>query len=184
MGDLDIRGGSQKLMDADFTYNEAEGKPDIKYTSTGTAGDLIVEQNGPKVSRGSAKNDWHLRFNDTVPMDLNIQFGAGDANLKIGSMNLRGLDLNMGAGDLHLDLRALRKKAIRFEFVAGRATLSSICPGTLGIWATASGGLGDISVNGLHKSGDHYENDAYDRADVRVRLDIQGGVGDIKLNAE
>src|SRR5579872_367474 len=50
MGDLDIRGGAQKLMDADFTYNVPAWKPDIRYTSTGTSGDLTVEQSGPKSS--------------------------------------------------------------------------------------------------------------------------------------
>jgi hypothetical protein len=57
-------------------------------------------------------------------------------------------------------------------------------PKEIGISATASGGLGNISVTGLRKSGDHYVNDAYERASVRIHLDIQGGVGSVKLIAE
>jgi hypothetical protein len=58
MGDLKMTGGATKLMDADFNYNVAAWKPDIRYTSTDGSGDLIVEQNGPKSSLGGAKNRW------------------------------------------------------------------------------------------------------------------------------
>src|SRR5688572_27582886 len=51
-GELEIGGGAQKLLDADFTYNVAAWKPDIRYHSTGTAGDLTLEQHGPKLVTG------------------------------------------------------------------------------------------------------------------------------------
>jgi hypothetical protein len=125
-----------------------------------------------------------MRLNDTVPMDLDIQFGAGDADLKFGAMNLRGLNLEMRAGDLHLDLRGTPKKdySVRVRGGAGDATID--LPKGVGISALAKGGFGDISVKGLHKSGDRYVNDAYDTAVVRVDLDIQAGVGSISLIAE
>lgn len=186
MGDLDVRGGSAKLMEAEFRYNVAAWKPDIRYSSLGSSGELIVEQNGPRSSLGGAKNRWDMRLNDGVPIDLDIQFGAGDANLKLGSMNLRGLNMQMGAGDLRLDLRGNPKKdySVRVRGGAGDATV--YLPKNVGISATASGGLGDIAVTGLHKTGDgnRYVNDAYETASVRVRLDIQGGVGSISLIAE
>ena len=65
---------------------------------------------------------------------------------------------------------------------AGDATI--YLPKAVGISAVAKGGLGDISVKGLHKSGGRYVNDAYDTAPVRVDLDIQGGVGSISLIGE
>ncbi|HTA43570.1 MAG TPA: toast rack family protein [Bryobacteraceae bacterium] len=184
MGDLKMSGGADKLMDADFNYNVAAWKPDIRYTASGNSGDLVVEQNGPKSSLGGAKNRWDMRLNDSVPMDLDIQFGAGDADLKFGSMNLRGLNLEMGAGDLRLDLRGTPKKdySVRVRGGAGDATI--YLPRGVGISAIAKGGLGDVSVQGLHKSGDRYVNDANETAAVRVDLDIQGGVGSISLNAE
>ena len=184
MGDLKMSGGAGKLMDADFSYNVATWKPDIRFTSTGGAGELIVEQNGQKSSFGGAKNSWDMKLNDGVPMDLDIQFGAGDADLKFGSMNLRGLNLEMGAGDLHLDLRGMPKKdySVRVRGGAGDATI--YVPRTAGISALVKGGLGDISVKGLHKSEDRYMSDGYDSATVRIDLDIQGGVGSISLIAE
>jgi hypothetical protein len=183
-GELDVRGGAQKLLDADFTYNAAAWKPDIRYRPGGPAGDLILEQRGPKFSSGNTKNRWDLRFNDKVPLDFRVELGAGEARLNIGSLSLRSVDLEVGAGTLRLDLRGTPTKdySVRVRGGVGEATV--YLPRDIGVSATASGGIGDISVTGLRKSGDRYVNDAYDRAAVRIRLDIQGGVGSIKLIAD
>src|SRR5260370_20838207 len=82
VGELDVRGGAQKLLDADFTYNVTARKPDIRYRSAGAAGDLIIEQHGPTSSSGNTKNHWDLRFNDNVPLDLRVEFGAGEGRLR------------------------------------------------------------------------------------------------------
>jgi hypothetical protein len=183
-GELDARGGAQKLLDADFTYNIAAWKPDLRYHSAAGAGDLIVEQPGPTSSTGNAKNHWDLRFNDNVPLDLKVEFGAGEARLNLGSLSLRGLNVEVGAGTLRLDLRGKPTKdySVRIRGGVGEATV--YLPRDVGISASATGGLGEISVTGLHKNGDLYVNDSGEMAKVKIRLDIQGGVGSIKLIAE
>jgi hypothetical protein len=183
-GELDIGGGAQKLLEADFTYNVAAFKPDVRYRSAGTAGDLFLEQRGPKFSGGNSKNRWDLRFNDKVPLDFRVELGAGEARLNIGSLSLRSVELEMGAGTLRLDLRGSPRQdySVRVRGGVGEATV--YLPKDIGISATASGGIGEVSVSGLRKSGDRYVNDAYEREGVRIRLDIQGGVGSIKLIAE
>jgi hypothetical protein len=184
VGELEVRGGAPKLLDADFTYNVAAWKPDIRYSSTGTAGDLILEQRGPTASSGNTKNRWELRFNDSVPLDLRVEFGAGEARLNLGSLNLRSVNIEMGAGTLGMDLRGAPRQdySVRIRGGVGEATVH--LPKDIGISAVASGGIGDISVTGLRKDGNRYVNDAYERAGVRIRLDIQGGVGSIRLIAE
>jgi hypothetical protein len=183
-GELDISGGAEKLLDADFAYNVAGWKPELRYRSGASAGDLTLEQRGPKFSGGNVKNRWDLRFNNRIPLDFRIGLGAGEARLNIGSLSLRSVEIEMGAGTLRLDLRGTPVKdySVRVRGGVGEATV--YLPREIGILATASGALGDISVTGLRKSGDRYVNDAYERSAVRIRLDIQGGVGSIKLIAE
>jgi N-terminal domain of toast_rack, DUF2154/Cell wall-active antibiotics response 4TMS YvqF len=183
-GELDVGGGAQKLVDADFTYNVAAWKPDLRYRASGPAADLILEQPGPGFSGGNVKNRWDLRFNDKVPLDFRVGLGAGEARLNIGGLSLRSVDLEMGAGTLRLDLRGTPGKdySVRVRGGVGEATV--YLPKEIGVSATASGGIGEISATGLSKSGNRYFNDAYERAAVRIRLDIQGGVGSIRLIAE
>jgi len=115
---------------------------------------------------------------------LRIEFGAGEAQLNLGSLDLRSVDIQIGAGTLRLDLRGAPTKdySVRIRGGVGEATV--YLPKEIGISATAVGGIGDISVTGLRKSGERYVNDSYERAAVRIRLDIKGGVGSIRLIAE
>lgn len=183
VGELDVA-GTQKFLQADFTYNVPAWKPEILYRSAGEIGDLTLEQHGPRSSSGGAKNHWDLRFANDVPLDFRLEFGAGEARLNLGSMSLRSVNVEMGAGTLRLDLRGAPSKdySVRVRGGVGEATV--YLPKDIGISATASGGIGDVSVTGLHKTEGGYVNDAYARAKVRIRLDIQGGVGSIRLIAE
>jgi hypothetical protein len=183
-GELNVRGGSEKLLDADFTYTNAALKPDVQYRAGGGAGDLTVETRAGSPSGGSLKNRWDLRLNDRVPVDLRVEFGAGEADLNLGTLTMRSAEVKMGAGTLRLDLRGkpIDDYSVRVSGGVGEATV--YLPKDVGVSANASGGLGEISVRGLHKSGDSYRNDAWERADVRIRLDIQGGIGSIKLISE
>jgi hypothetical protein len=183
-GQLDVRGGAQKLLDGDFTYDVVAWKPDLRYTSSGGTGDLILEQPESTSSTGSAKNHWDLHFNDNVPLNLKVEFGAGEARLNLGSLSLSGLNIEIGAGTLSLDLRGTPTKdySVRIRGGVGEATV--YLPKDVGITANVSGGLGEISATGLHKNGDRYVNDSSGTAKTKIRLDIQGGVGSIKLIAE
>lgn len=182
-GELSVQGGAQKLMEADFIYNSEAAKPDVRYRSFGTAGDLVLEQHGASSTSKQSRNRWDLRFHDQVPLDFRVEFGAGEAELKLGSLNLRGVELRMGAGSLRMDLRGSPSKdySVRIRGGVGEATV--YLPKDVNISATASGGIGEISVTGLEKRGDRYVNDVEAGA-ARIRLDVQGGVGSIRLIAE
>ena len=183
-GELNVRGGSDKLLEADFTYSRAALKPDVRYSASGGVGDLTVETRSGSPTGGNLKNRWDLRLNDRVPVDLRVEFGAGEADINLGRLNMRSVEMRMGAGTLRLDLRGkpTNDYSVRVSGGAGEATV--YLPKDVGVSATASGGLGEISVSGLRKSGDRYLNDAWDRGGVRIHLDIQGGVGSIKLISE
>jgi predicted membrane protein len=90
----------------------------------------------------------------------------------------------MGAGTVRLDLRSAPKKDYSVRIRGGVGETTVYLPAAVGVSATTSGGLGDISVTGLHKSGDSYVNDAYARAAVRISLSVQSGVGSIQLIGE
>src|SRR5579864_1488954 len=88
-GSMNIKGGSPKFVEADFTYNVPSWKPEFRYTNTGVRGDLEIRQ--PSTSgmhHGHSEYTWDLRLNDDVPLDLTIHFGAGEADMNLGSMSL------------------------------------------------------------------------------------------------
>jgi hypothetical protein len=182
-GELNVTGGADALMEADFAYNVADWEPEVDYDVSGDTGELKVEQgSGEDIPLGGEpRNEWDLRFNDDVPIDLNVQMGAGESDLDLDSLTLTGLDLQMGAGETTVDLTGSydRDIAATIEGGVGEATVQ--LPSEIGVRVNAEGGLGQINAEGLQREGDAYVNDAYGDSDVTLDVDVRGGVGQINL---
>lgn len=207
-GELNVTGGASELMEADFTYNVDEIKPQVTYSG----GDLTVRQGEARAGITSLfdldeyRNEWDLSFNDDVPMDMTINLGAGRSDLVLGSLALDKVVVNAGAGEVMLELTGAPSVSnLDFLMGAGQVTLdltggwqndldASIdggvgeltlrLPDDAGVRVQVDRGIGQINTNGLSQDGDVYVNDAYETAEVRIRIDISAGVGQINLISE
>jgi hypothetical protein len=182
-GELNVTGGADALMEADFAYNVADWEPEVDYDTSGDTGELKVEQgSGEDIPLGGeARNEWDLRFNDDVPIDLNVQMGAGESDLDLDSLTLTGLDLQMGAGETTVDLTGSYDRDIAASIEGGVGEATVQLPSEIGVRVNAEGGLGQINAEGLQREGDAYVNDAYGDSDVTLDVDVRGGVGQINL---
>jgi hypothetical protein len=180
-GKMQVGSGTEKLLQAYFTYNAPPWKkPVIKYE----AGVLTIDQGKNQhgnFNAGPAKYEWDLRFGRETALDFDANFGAGEAQLDLGSLNLRGVSVQMGVGSLTLDLRGRPQHDYSVHIQGGIGEATVRLPAGAGVYANANGGIGEIKTRGLHKEGGHWENDAYATAKVRVRVDVQGGIGSITL---
>ncbi len=182
-GELKIRGGSSKLLDADFEYNVPSWKPQVKYESSGFRGKLIIAQPSASGTQGNVKSKWDLRISDEVPLDMLVKLGAGEAGLNLGSLSLRSLEVDLGAGQLKLDLRGNPQRDYDVKIRGGVGEATVWLPKGVGLRADAHGGIGGINVEGLEKNGDFWQNSAYEHSKVTVRVDVRGGVGNINVIA-
>src|SRR5215217_6326760 len=105
-GELNITGGADQLMEGDFSYNVSEWKPKVSYDVSGQEGELVVKQGSANSGSldGKARNEWDITMNEEVPTDLVVKMGAGESDLDLDSLTLKGLDLKMGAGKSTVDL--------------------------------------------------------------------------------
>ncbi len=179
-GELQVGSGTEKLLQAYFTYNIPAWKPVVKYAP----GALTIDQGKTghvNFEPGQIKYEWDLRFGRETPLDFGVNFGAGEAQLDLGSLNLRAVSVQMGVGSLNLDLRGRPQHDYNVHIQGGIGEAVVRLPADAGVYASASGGIGEIKTRGLKKEGDHWENDAYATAKVKVRVDVQGGIGSITL---
>ena len=186
-GELSVGSGTQKLMRADFTYNIPAWKPYVHYSNNGGRGDLSIEQpsNGHHMRMGHSQYDWDVRLSRDVPIELHVNFGAGKGRLDIGSLDLKSVDLDMGVGELNVDLRGQPKHSYDVHIRGGVGSATVRLPSDVGIVADAEGGIGSINVSGLRESGSHhYYNAASQNSKTTIRVDVHGGVGEIKLIAD
>jgi hypothetical protein len=186
-GILDISGGAQQLMEANFAYNVPEWEPEVDYEVTGGEGVLRVEQpsaEGGIDLTGDARNEWEVRLNEGMPTDLSVRIGAGESDLELGSLNLTGLSIEMGAGASTVDLRGEWEEDLEAKIRGGAGSATLRLPTNVGVRVETSGGLGEIEARDLRREEGAYVNEAYGESDVTLEVDFEGGVGRLSLVAE
>jgi hypothetical protein len=185
-GNLRVDSRTQdQLMRADFTYNVASWKPYVRYSAAASHGRLSVDQPGNTSKHfGKMKYEWDLRLARDVPMDIRVHFGAGEADLSLGGLSLRGVDVDMGVGKLNLDLRGNPKHNYDVHVRGGIGEATVRVPADVGVYGEAEGGIGEIKTPGLRRDGRRFFNDAYEHSKVTIHLDIRGGIGAIRVISE
>lgn len=181
-GELRVKSGGPKLLDATFTYNVPEWKPLVDYRSTPSGGELSISQ--PDGSRGGLGNtvyEWDLTLNDDVPLEIIANLGAGEVHLDLGRMNLGRVEVNLGAGEVEMDLRGEPRRDYSVQIRGGVGETTVYLPRNTGVSATATKGIGAINVEGLEQRGNVWINPERIDAPVTVRLDVKGGIGEIRL---
>lgn len=184
-GDLAIVGGADQLLEGDFTYNVAKLKPLVRYSG----GTLVVAQpetRGLPILKNIAqfRNEWDLRLNDQVPMELHVDMGAGNSSVQLADMSLTGLDLNLGAGNSTLDLSGGWARDLDVSIDVGAANLTVRLPRDVGVRVKIDAGPHTIESSGLMHTGDFYTNAAYGVSNVTLQVNIDAGIGRINLEVD
>ncbi|MFP4344949.1 MAG: toast rack family protein [Anaerolineales bacterium] len=205
-GELRIAGGTEPgtLLDADFTYNVENWEPLVEYNGER----LVVRQpSSQKIPVGDrVRYEWDLLLNEGVPLDLRIDFGAGQANLDLSALSLTDFDLTMGAGDVDIDLEGNRTlEQLELDMAAGDMTvdlrgdwehdvdvtiqggvgqMTLRLPEDQGVRVEVSKGLGNVDAGGFNRDGNTYTNDAYADSETTLYVIIQAGMGQINLDLD
>ena len=98
-GELKVGDGAEKLAQADFEYNVPEWKPEVKSTALRRDGPTD-DQSGRtgRPHRPHQQNNWSMRLNRDIPMELTVRLGGGDATLNLGVLDLRGVEWRWARG--------------------------------------------------------------------------------------
>jgi hypothetical protein len=179
-GELKVAGGASRLLEGEFTYNVDSFKPIIERSP----GALRISQSDSQSFGVGAESRWDLRLNESVLLNVVAKLGAGEAELVLGELNLQNLEVGIGAGEVHVDLRGAPKQSYGVRIQGGVGETVVYLPRSVGIAATAAGGLGSISVNGLEKRGERWINTSQENNPVQITVDVKGGIGEIRLTAE
>lgn len=124
-GQLDVGGGAESLLEARFTYDDPDLKPEVCYAVDAGQGRLDVThavQRGISCSRRN--QDWRLRFNDTIPLDLSLSVGAGSVALDGGTLNLTDFTVQMGSGRITAAMNGTLSQLERVKLNAASGQLA------------------------------------------------------------
>jgi len=183
-GEIVMRGAAAGLMDADFRYR-GNAKPEVRYDVAGDRGALTVRQSPTQRHMGgNDKDQWDLRLNEDIPLDLRVKLGAGEGRLNLGSLALRSVRVEMGAGELKLDLTGHPRGDVNVEVHGGVGSATVKLPRRARLDVEAHGGIGQINAQGLTKRDGRWVNEPEGRSEGSMRVTVNGGIGEINLICE
>ena len=128
------------------------------------------------------RSDWNVGLTAEVPLDLRVDAGASRNVLDLRDLRLRNLDLRTGASDTRVLLpRAAGATSVRVE--AGAAAVALEVPDGVAARIRSRVVLGnvDIDTSRFPQVSGGYESPDYAAAANRVDIDLQGGVGSLRV---
>jgi hypothetical protein len=119
-----------------------------------------------------------------MPLDMTVNLGAGESTLDMSQLLVRSVDVNIGAGEMTLNMAGKYKRDVTVQVHGGVGEARIRLPKDIGAEVKATGGIGSIDTKGLTKRDGKYYNDAYADDKPAVRMEVQGGIGNITLSVE
>ncbi|MBE3111829.1 MAG: hypothetical protein IMZ46_15215 [Acidobacteria bacterium] len=185
-GELRVRGADQEaLLEASFEYSRDRDRPVVDYRRFGDKGILEVRRaRRNSVPFGRIRNRWDLRLTRAVPMELDIDLGAGQSDIDLRGLKLQRVEIDMGVGEMTLDLQGPHQESFNVKIDGGVGSGKITLPSEAGVRVKVDGGIGSVDAHGLTKQGGFYVNDAYGKSAVVIEVDINAGIGSLDLRVE
>ena len=186
-GILKLEGGSMAALQADFEYDQADWQaPVVDYAvdADQQLGRLKLEQRStgrPAMRQGRC--EWQLKLNRDLPTEIEIVFGAGEAELDLKDLNLTHLRVKGGVGKMSLDLSGSLSHSLEASIETGIGDTLIHLPSSIGVRVESYVGFGNIQARGLKQDGPIYTNSLYGQTKENLDLIIEGGIGKIKLES-
>ncbi|MDQ3549407.1 MAG: toast rack family protein [Chloroflexota bacterium] len=171
-GSLRLHGNATSLMDAHFEFNEGM-EPRINYAIHDGRGELRVDQPGRPKSFNITRNRWDVRLSNELPLDLEIDNAAGEAEIDASALSLTSFELEQSAGraDVRLNGDQLRLNHVDLDVAAGKLDLEmrGVYPAMRDLRVDSSAGQVRLDLTGEWHS------------DVAIKVEVVAGEAVIRL---
>ncbi len=127
-------------------------------------------------------SSWDVGLTAEVPLDLRLDTGAYRGRIDLGSLRVAHLELHTGASETHVRLpQAAGMTTVRTE--SGAASIVLEVPAGVAARIHSRMAIGSTTVDAARfpRVGDGYESPDYVTAADRVDIDIQGGIGSVRV---
>lgn len=123
---------------------------------------------------------WDLRLSDQIPTQLSLHTGVGQSTIDLSTLKLSSLEVNTGIGETTITLPKQGQVTGTVHGGIGKTTVR--VPRNMAVRLRLRTGIGDVQVpSGLQWQGGYYVSPNYDSAADRIDLEINGGIGEIRV---
>lgn len=117
-----------------------------------------------------------------LPLELDIDFGAGSINADLRGVDLTKLDVDSGVSDITVKIDSTARRDIYLDFDLGISNATLYIPKTVGIRLTGKNNLSNITIPELESLGDNLKQSAdLDSFSTVYNINLNSGMTNFKL---
>lgn len=174
---------STKFMEGELSYDKSRGTPVKEFEERDEKGILTLHAApGKRVYFGVGTEDWELKFNRTIPLDLYVEAGAARIDLDLEPLKVRSLHVQVGASDVKVMFAESAGTTVA-TVKAGAARITLDIPDGVAVRIDTDLGLSslDIDEDRFGKSNGYYISSGYETAENKLELSIDTGVSRVTI---
>lgn len=185
-GMLEMSGGGDALLDADFRYSEGQVRPRVRYERQGDIGALLVHQVAQtQMGFRRTVNRWQLRLDRQTPLDLQVNAGDGVHSLDLRSLSLQNVAIIFpDDGVMSVNLGGYWPEDVEVSVQGGTGLLIITLPQGMGARVELVDHRGKVTADGLRRPENGaalYVNEMYGASPSAVNVRISGHRGEVTL---
>jgi hypothetical protein len=125
---------------------------------------------------------WNFALNGEIPLALAFETGASDVGLDLSELRVTDLRLETGASSVNVTLPA-HAGFTQARIEAGAASVSLLVPSNVAARLRFRGAFASVDVdrNRFPRTGAAYQSPDYDTAQNRVDIEVEAGVGSLRV---
>lgn len=182
--DLKIGSSNTDLLDGYIGNPRVDKK--IDYTNGGERAKIVFKENVSRVNlvRNKGYNS-NFYLSNNITWDIDGDIGAVDGDIDLRNLKVNNLDLDFGAGDINL-LLGSNVDNLNIDLEAGATNIDIVVPEDLGVKVKLDGGLKQSNLKELNWNlvNDWYISPNYDAALSKASINVDMGVGNFELKVE
>jgi hypothetical protein len=171
-----------------LVYHTSGETVEPSYSLDGSTAHLSLVSQGVAVfapSGRQARWNWDLSLNPTLPIDLDVDMGLGEALLDLRNLNIQNVDLNLGLGSTKVWLRGQGGMNLRIQGGIGETIV--YVPAGAAVRLRTDTGIATTSVpDSYQQRDDTYTSPSYQQvqAGEAIEIFVNQGIGRFVLIEE
>lgn len=170
-GEFILSSQEQDMMLTNYVKT-ISGEPELDLYREGNKGFVTIQ------SRSVLPERWNLTLDKSLPVEMNLSYGAADAYLDFSGLDVTLLDINSGATDTTIIFPTYPTKT---TIDTGASDLTLQLPRGVGASIRVQGGALDLNLQGFTRRGDLWYNDWYSERGS-IEIDISAGASSIETS--
>ncbi len=168
-------GSSERIVFLEGHYDSRKFDYEFDYKKRAKHGDLYFDVSTRKDRWNdfdSEENEWRFEFTDKIPLDLRIDIGASECDLRLGGLMVSLLEIDIGAADCDISFDDPNKCSlgrIRIDAGASSVRIDRLGNSRFEVFEF-EGGVGS------------YEIDFSGNFDYNARAEISVGLGSVDIS--